>query len=188
MGANLGYALNERATPYVQVVFTRFQPDDDGNSSNSQKGHVGFKWQASERLNWDIHGGMVKTTTGGVSSKGWDGGANFSYATERTTTSLDFLHTTAPSGAISSLQSDRITGSWTYSLSELDQAGARISWVKNRSEDSSDNRQISVFYGRTLTDLWNLNVNYQHKQRQSGGLEANADVLGVTLTYSTPNF
>lgn len=184
----LNYSLTENLTPYVTVSFSRFAPDGGGGDTKSLAGLGGLGWQLNDKLSGDVQLGLNRTSTGSADKVDWQGAATIDYVDERSKYLLSYSRTTGSAGASSSITADRVNGTWVHNLNEIDSVGVALNWRKNRGANPIENRSLNAWYGRDISQGWNVRLSCEYKDTDRGSGSAIARIFGATLTYSTPDF
>jgi hypothetical protein len=84
---------------------------------------------------------------------------------------------------------DDVRGVWSYSIDELSRTGFDASWQDSKGQIPNTLRQYGVWASRELSPFWVARLSFTYKERQQDGLQdANANIIGMTLTYSHPDF
>ena len=72
---------------------------------------------------------------------------------------------------------------------EKTSAGVDGSWQDNKGQTPNTMRQFAIWASRELSPFWVTRLSIAYKQRQQDGRpDASANILGVTLIYSHPDF
>lgn len=187
-GVTYGYALSERAEPFVRASVSHYEPDGSlRSSSDHYSALAGLKWKATERLDWTVQGGAGRTVGNG-DDVGWQGGFGLHYVTPRADFTLDLGRSVSPSGEGGFAESDQLKGSWGYAIDERTRSGIDVSWRDYKGATPSTSRQFGAWLSREVTPFWNARLSYRYKQRQQDGLpDASANLLGLSLVYSHPD-
>lgn len=187
-GATFAHAWDARTEPYLRYAVSRYMPDSAADASSSHTAAAGVKLAFSETLSGDFQAGMSRIE--GQGGSGLQGVVALKHMGRRSNWSLDAGRSTSASGAGAYVESDYLNAVWSYALSEKVSAGIDLGWRKNRSETApAVIRQFSAWSGRELNAFWMLRVSYQYKQIEQAGLaDVSAHVLGLSLSYSHPDF
>ncbi len=191
------YALSERIEPFTRFSISRYEPhntQDDtvsassSASSNSYNPAVGLKLTLSERLEGSFNMGVNQVSGSGSGPQG-QGGFELHYVGERFDTLISAARSTVVSGEGGSVETTRVGGAWSYALSETGRLGVDASWQDSAGETPNTLRQLSFWASRELSPFWNARFSLMHKQRQQDSVpDAHANILGVSLIYSHPDF
>lgn len=188
-GLTYSHALSARAEPFLRLSASRYEPDSAlVSSSNLYTVMGGVKYLSSENLEWTAQAGAARVS-GSASDTGWLGSFVMRYAAARSDYLLDIGRSVAPSGEGGFVQSDQARGTWTYSIDALTRAGLEASVRKTKGTTPNTMNLVGAWVSRDLSHFWSSRLYYQHKQRQqTGQSDASANVLGVTLVYTHPDF
>jgi hypothetical protein len=187
---NWSYAWSERIDPFISLALSRYEPQDSNTatSSNSYSPSAGLKLKISERLEGSVHAGINKVsgTDGGPSGQG---GFDLRYEGERFDLSVDVGRSTVASGEGGFTEVSSLSGAWSYAIDEVSRAGLSASWQDSQGETPNTTQNFSAWASRELSPFWLARLSLMYKQRQQDGLaDASANVIGLTLTYSHPDF
>lgn len=201
INAGLNHLWNERWQSSATIAFSIQEPEQ-GSPTKLINGGVGFRWQASERLNVNSHFGVRKVSTssgtnqgatgsGGATGVGWTNDSSIAYLSPRYSTTLSFSRSSEASSSGGFKEKDQIKGGFSYDLSEKDRTGFDLTWRRVFSGNAgqanqafNENKSFNAWYSRAFSDTWNGRLSYQHKQINNSGQEASADVLGISFVYS----
>ena len=185
--ANLGYIWSERLEPFLQLSLYRYEPQDNQAPTNLYTAVAGVKLKASERMDITVNGGLNRST-GASQDTGWQGGVDMNYVAEKHQWRLGLLRSLAPAGNGGFIESDQAIGSWGYELSDRSRTGLDLSLRKNHGDSQSETSRIGAWYAYELNSFWNFRASCSHRESSNSGLNANANVLGLTLTFTHPDF
>jgi hypothetical protein len=94
-----------------------------------------------------------------------------------------------PSGDGGFVVSNRIAGTFGFSIDDRSSAGFNASWQDSKGDTPNTTLQLGASASRQLSPFWQARLSYLHKlRREDGQSDASGDVLGVTLVYSPPYF
>lgn len=187
---NWTYAASERVEPFSRFAVSRYMPEDaaEAASSTSYSPIAGVRLALSEQLEATLRGG-VNRISGGQSSASWQGGFELRYTGERFAASLDAGRSTVASGEGGFAEVNQLRSTWRYAVDETTSAGVDASWQDNQGQTPNTVRQFAAWASRELTPFWVTRLSIAYKQRQQDGRpDASANILGVTLIYSHPDF
>jgi hypothetical protein len=184
------YAWSERIEPFTRFALSRYEPQDStlATSSNSYTPSAGLQLKITERLEGSVYAGVnkVSDSEGGPSGQG---GLDLRYEGERFDVSFDVGRSTVASGDGGFTEVSSLGGAWSYALDEISRAGLNASWQDSKGETPNTTQNVGAWASRELSPFWSAQLSLTHKQRQQDGLsDATANVLGLTLTYSHPDF
>jgi hypothetical protein len=184
------YAWSERVEPFTSFALSRYEPQDStlATSSNSYTPSAGLNLKISERLEGSVHAGINKVsgTEGGQSGQG---GFDLRYEGERFDVNFDVGRSTVASGDGGFTEVSSFTGAWSYAIDEISRGGLSASWQDSKGVTPNTTQNFGAWASRELSPFWIARLSLMHKQRQQDGFaDATANVLGLTLTYSHPDF
>lgn len=184
------YAWSERIEPYSQFSVSRYEPTGGtvSASSTSYTPIAGVQFNISEQLEVGLRAG-VNQVSGAESGPSWQGGVELRYVGERFDTSIDVGRSTIVSGEGGFTEVSQLHGTWSYAVNETRRAGFDASWQDNKGNVPNTMRQINAWASQELSPFWVARLSLTYKQRQQDGRpDASANVLGMTLIYSHPDF
>ena len=187
---NWDYSVSENVVPFTRFALSRYVPEDDAGaaSSTSYSPSAGVRLKMSEQLEGTLHAG-VNRISGGQSSASWQGGFELLYTGARFAASLDAERTTVASGEGGFVEVNQLRSTWRYAIDETTSAGIDASWQDNKGQTPNTMRQFAAWASRELSPFWMTRLSIAYKQRQQDGRpDASANILGVTLIYSHPDF
>ncbi|MGV8919515.1 MAG: hypothetical protein ACOH2R_17240 [Pseudomonas sp.] len=183
------YTWDDRTEVFTRFAAKRYEPDSGASvaSSNSYSPTVGIKYQFSERLEGGLRLG-VDQETGTSSGPTGQGGFDFHYKGERMDASIDVDRSSIASGQGGFSEVDRVQGAWSYALDEVSRVGIDASWQDSKGQTPNTLQKVGAWASRELSPFWLVRLSLLYKQRQQSGLpDANAQVVGLSLTYSFPD-
>jgi hypothetical protein len=189
-GLNWSYAWSERIEPFTSFTLSRYEPQDSAlaTSSSSYTPSAGLKLKISERLEGSLHAGLNKVT-GAEGGPSGQGGFDLRYEGERFDLSVDVGRSTVASGEGGFTEVSSLSGAWSYAIDETSRAGLSAAWQDSKGETPNTTQNFSAWASRELSPFWLARLSLMYKQRQQDGLsDATANVIGLTLSYSHPDF
>ncbi|MVV48687.1 hypothetical protein EJA72_10600 [Pseudomonas sp. PB120] len=187
---SLNYAWSERVELFTRLGAKRYEPEKGSavSSSNSYTPVVGLNYDISDRLKGSVYAGVNKTTGTDGSPTG-QGGVSLQYTGDRIETSFDASRSTVASGDGGFVELSNVHGNWSYAIDDTRRAGVESSWQKTKGITPNTLRDVGAWFSQELSPFWVARLSYTYKERQQDGLpDANANVVGLTLTYSHPDF
>jgi hypothetical protein len=184
------YAASERIEPFSRFALSRYIPDAaaEASASTSYSPTAGVRLILSEQLEGTLRAG-VNQISGGQSSASWQGGFELLYTGERFAASLDAGRSTVASGEGGFAEVNQLRGTWRYAVDETTSAGVDALWQDNKGQTPNTMRQLAAWASRELSPFWLTRLSIAYKQRQQDGRpDASGNILGLTLTYSHPDF
>jgi predicted porin len=191
INAGLSYQLTETISPYIQVNFSKFTSGgavgvgSGGGDTNSQNYLAGANFTFTPRWSLGLGAGINHVSSVGSS---WIADANSTYLGERYQVTGTLGRSVSASGIGNFQESDRAALGYSYELTELSRLGVDYSWRKNRSLNDSETQQLSGYYGRDLSDSWQMRLTAQMRELKTGNVSANGNIFGISFVYNTPEF
>ncbi len=192
----LNYLYSEKLTPFVQFTLSRFENEtntlsneivselDNNGTSVSRNILVGFDYKASPQLDYSVAVGMNRVSSAG---NGWVGNANINYVIdERSTFAGSISRNVTPSGLGGFLEVDNLSVNYQYDINQKNHLGADANWSITRDVNDSSFKRLNGFYGYDLSDDWGVRTYVQYRTLQAVGVDANAYLIGVSLSYNHP--
>lgn len=187
---SLNYKWSERVELFTRFEAKRYEPEQGSTvaSSNSYTPTVGLNYEISERFKGSIYAG-VNQVSGSNSGPTGQGGVSLHYTGERVDTSIDASRSTVASGDGGFVEADNLSGLWSYALDDTSRVGFDTSWQKTKGLAPNTLRHVGAWFSQELSPFWLARLSFTYKERQQDGLpDATANVVGLTLTYSHPDF
>lgn len=213
INSSLTYEFNERISPFVQLGFTDFKSDGvitgNGNgffvnnnvgssgSSKSKNISVGATIYLSPQWTFTPSIGVNKvdsanqdanTALGSTSGSGSIGNFALAYQAERANFKAALSRSVSPSGVGAFVESDQFNIAYDYLLTERSSVGAGYNLNKNKSDFDSESTQISAWYSKELTEMWQMRLSVESRNQKNSNQSIDGNVIGLTFTYSTPEF
>ncbi len=186
--AILNYQYSEVLSPFVQVSFSRYLPDDRQPSTDYLSVTTGAAWQWSARTDLTFNVG-INSIKSQQNDTGFQGEVKLKHAYERFTTTAGLARTISPSGNGGFIESDSLQAGIMYGLSNRSGVGSDVLFRKNNGRNKSEYDQFNLFYQYEITPQWDMRVNTQFKYRKDeADSSANAKVFGFTVNYIHPKF
>jgi hypothetical protein len=190
-GINWSYAWSERIDPFLSFSVSHYEPEKTTAAvaaSDYYTASVGVTVKASERLDWTAQAGPGRIS-GRTSGTGYQGSAAMQYRGDRYDAGFSMGRSANPSGDGGFVVSNRIAGTFGFSIDDRSSAGFNASWQDSKGDTPNTTLQLGASASRQLSPFWQARLSYLHKlRREDGQSDASGDVLGVTLVYSPPYF
>jgi len=186
INARLAYSVNEQVESYVNATVSRFEPSTNAKT-NSRSLVVGVSWAVSEQFSIDGNVGGNKTS-GASSASGWQAMFGAQYTTERTKSNASLSRSRSPSGSGVINESNQLSASWSYSLSEKENLGLDFNYRENLSSNPNETMRLSANYTRALAPEWDFRLSAAHRNRDDVTSDASSNSLTATLIYNLPDF
>lgn len=184
------YAWSEGVELFTRFGVRRYEPEAGSAvaSSNSYTPTAGLNFKIYERLEGTLYAG-VNQVSGTNSGPSGQGGFQLHYTGERFDTSIDAGRSTVASGDGGFVEVDDLRGTLSYSVDETRRAGFDASWQSTKGKTPNTLRNFGAWASQELSPFWVARLSLMYKQRQQDGLpDASANVIGMTLVYSHPDF
>ena len=194
--ARLNYLYSEKLTPFVQFTLSRFENEtntlsneivsrlNNNGTSVSRNLLVGFDYKASPQFDYSVAVGMNRVSSAG---NGWVGNANLNYVIdERSTVAGSISRNVTPSGLGGFLEVDNLSVNYQYDINQKNHLGADANWTITRDVNDSSFKRLNGFYGYDLAEDWGVRTYIQYRTLQAVGVDANAYLIGVSLSYNHP--
>lgn len=210
INSSITYEFNERVSPFLQVGYTDFKSDglvtgngllvsNVGNSGSSKSKNISVgaiillspQWTFTPSVGVnkvDSENQNQNTLLGSASGSGNIGSLGLAYISERSNFNAALSRSVAPSGVGGFVESDQFNVAYSYLITETSSIGAGYSLNKNKSDFDSESTQISAWYSKELTEMWQMRLSALSRSQKSSNLNVNGNVIGVTFTYSIPEF
>jgi hypothetical protein len=187
---SLNYTWSERVELFTRFGAKRYEPEQGSGvaSSNSYTPTAGLNFEISEGLKGSVYAGLnqVSGTNSGPTGQG---GLSLSYTGERVETSIDASRSTVASGEGGFVESDSLSGIWSYAVADTSRLGFDTSWQKTKGLAPNTLRNVGAWFSQELSPFWLARLSFTYKERQQDNLpDATENVVGLTLTYSHPDF
>lgn len=192
----LNYLYSEKLTPFVQFSLNRFENETNtlnneivnelssNGTSVSRNLLVGFDYKASPQLDYSVAVGMNRVSSAG---NGWVGNASLNYVIdERSTFSSGISRNVTPSGLGGFLEVDNLSMNYQYDIDQKNHLGANANWNITRDVNQSSFKNVGGFYGYDISEDWGVRTYVQYRTLQAVGVDANAYLIGVSLSYNHP--
>jgi hypothetical protein len=197
LSLNYTYAWKERIEPFLRLVASHYKPDGTpvtapvvapvvASDNTTLTGGVQFK--VSDNLDWTAQAGTSRIS-GATSSNRWQGSFVLRYTGERHAATFEAGRSISASGEGGFVESDLVKGNWSYAIDARARAGIDASRRDSKSVLPNTMNQLGVWASQELSPFWNARLSYQYTQRlQSGLAAASAGLLGLSLSYTHPDF
>ena len=184
------YAWSERIEPFTSFAISHYEPQDTAQtqSSDSYTPSTGLKLQITEQLEATVRAGLNQVSGTSSGPRG-QGGLALHYRGERFASSIDVGRSTVASGDGGFTEISTLNGAWSYAVSEVSRVGMDAAWQDSKGKTPNTTQNFTAWASREFSPFWLGRVSLAYKQRQEDDLPmASANIIGVTLTYSHPDF
>lgn len=186
LGAVLTYQLSEKISPFMQAnVSDLSSGNGSSNSTISQNYLLGTNVEVNPQLSLSGSLGLNHQQSSG---NGWVANTSASYLGERYNFRGALSRNVVPSATGQFQKNDNLSLVYGYDLSDTSKTGVDLSWNSNDSINGSETRQLSGWYSKELSDLWQFRLALSLKNLKNSNQSANDSVFGITFTYNTPEF
>ncbi len=198
--SKISKTMSDTLSAFGQIAYTQFSLDSQPVSENQVSAVLGLQSQLSQSLNLLVDAGAVNssgssyTPIGGIpsssaSSIGAIGTATLTYQGLRSSGTLLASRTNLPSGFGGFLVTDRISGQYSYDLSDKNSIGAGYSYFKNTTLFIESGNQANIWFNRQITTALGLKLMLLQNSFSAPGFPATADnAVSLFLTYNNPDF
>lgn len=185
----LNYQYSEVLEPYIQASLSHYQPDNNQQpTSDSMSAVLGANWALSDRLTSEFSAGLNRVSAEKTDT-GFQGAFKLKYLAELTTATVSIARSTTSSGNGGFIDSDQLQASITRDLTSKSAVGADVSFRQTKGLNKTDLYVLNLFYRYEVSPQWDMRVNTQFKQlKNANDQTANANVLGLAINYTMPNF
>lgn len=184
-----GYDLGDETQLTARWEGSRLRPDQGIDRSSRRSFAIGLSTRLSEALRFVAEQGTVRTSGLGA-TRTPSTLVRLEYAGERLTSNLEWSRSTAISGSFGGYTSTRQFG-WTVDYAWSERTSFNLAASQSRSEGPGGAVGSSWMAGlrHSLDDFWSIEGRLgQLRTRPNAGGRANANVAGLVLTYSHPDF
>jgi hypothetical protein len=195
LSLSYGHQWSERIEPFVFASAGHYEPKSGSTASSDSiassdfytlQGGVNFK--VGENLSFTAQLGMGRVDAA-KSDTGWLGSIDLRYAGSRYDYSLAGGRAVTPSGEGGFVGSYYMQAAWSYSFSGRTRLGLDASWRDSKGTQPNIYSQAGAWASYDLSHFWSARAYAAYKERREDGQSAaSGNVVGLTLTYSHPNF
>lgn len=190
-GISWNYTWSERIEPFLRLAVSHYEPDKStatATTSDYYNGTLGVKVKATEDLEWTVQGGPGRVSAR-TSDTGWQGSVDMQYRGNRYDAALNLGRSVTTSGDGGFVASDRVAGTFGYTIDERSSLGLSASWQDNKGNNPNTMQQLGAWASHELSSYWRVRLYYHHRLRtEDRQPDASGDVLGATLVYSPRSF
>ena len=185
ISSSLTYELNEKVSPYVQVDVSKLNSEtNNAQSKVSQSLVVGTKVLLRPNLNMTANVGLNRQESG----NGLLANLTMYYLAERYSAQGSLSRNVTPSGLGQFQETNNLSLSYAYELSDKTRAGSDFAWSSNSSTGGNKSLQLGGWYSKEISELWQLKLNLNLRQLKNDSQSANSSIIGISLNYHTPDF
>lgn len=187
--AGLSYDLTGETQMTARLEGSRLHPDQGTARSSRRSFAVGLSTRLSEAFRFVAERGTVRTSRLD-STRTPSTLLRLEYVGERLTSNFEWSRTTATSGTLAGYADTRLFG-WTadYVWSERTSINLATSQARSQGAGGAVGSTWMVGLRHSLSDFWSIEGRLgQLRTRPNAGGKATANVTGLVLTYSHPDF
>jgi hypothetical protein len=187
--AGLTYDLKEDVQLTARWAGSRLNPALDRVASAQSLLAVGVSSRLNEALLLVAEIGTVRTS-GLVSDSAPSSRLRLDYSGERLASTLEWSRSAAALGSLGGYISTRLLGlTVEYALTERTSVNLLASQARSQGVGGAEGSTRSVGLRHSFSEFWSLEGRLgQLRSRPNAGGSATANVVGLLLTYSHPNF
>lgn len=187
--AGFAHDLKEDTQLTARWAGSRLDPARGTASSTQSLLAVGLSTRLSEALLLAAEVGTLRTS-GLVSARAPSSRLRLDYSGERLSSSLEWSRSAAAQGSLGGYVSTRLLG-WTveYALTERTSVNLLVSQARSQGVGGAEGASRVASLRHSFSEFWSIEgrLGQLRSRPNSGGL-ATANVVGLLLTYSHPNF
>jgi hypothetical protein len=186
-GVMYSYTWSEQSTPFFRVSYDDYS---SASSSHIRRYSVmaGLNWNVSEQLGGSAQIGQSRGDGTSDRNSSQDV-VSVQYKGQQTTSSLSASHLVVPSGLGGFATTKLVNGSWSRDIDELTRTGVDLGWRKSHFIADSTSRTSGVWLQRDLNAFWGARLSILRRiVGRDGALGASSNILGLSFSYTDPNF
>lgn len=184
-GVRFTHDWTESVAPFLSLSYTDQTPSGGGASSWRTVATLGSSLKISERLDCTVQADQSRESSGGSSSQYL---MSARHEGQLNRVALSAGRQVSTSGLGSFVTADQASADWSRELTERSRAGANLSWRKNRSVSDEATLTLGAWFQLDINEAWVARTHYQRRERQLGGLNASANLIGLSFVYTRSNF
>ena len=186
LGTALTYELSEKISLFIKADLSELSSGNRNSTSTiSQNYLLGANLEVNPQLNLSGNLGLNHQQNAG---NGWVANASASYLGERYNFRGALSRNVIPSSTGQFQKNDNLSLVYGYNLSDTSKTGVDLSWNSNDSINGSETRQLSGYYSKEISDLWQFRLALSLKELKNSNQSASDGIFGITFTYNTPEF
>lgn len=192
----LNYLYNEKMTPFVQFSLSRLENEtnvvsnqlainqSNGDTITSRNVLVGYDYKVSPQLEYSVAYGFNRISSAGSN---WIGNASINYTINEQSSLVGSISRAAtPTGLGGFLEIDNLAVTYLYDLNQKNHLGAEMNWSITRDVNESNFKRYDVFHIYDIGEDWGLRTYAQYRTLNATGVNADAYLIGVSLSYNHP--
>jgi len=186
-GAIFNYAWSDQSASSLSVSYVEYKTAGIIARRRFANAILGWNWKPSDYLEFSLQMGTSKVSGG--RDMGTQGAATMQYTGQRNQFAINAGRQVTPSGLGGFVTADQVNGNWSHDLSEHSRTGISSGWRKNRSITDDISRTTEAWLQHNLNSFWGVRTYCRHRIREGGGVDgASANILGLSFTYTNPDF
>lgn len=186
LNSSLTYEWNERVNTFAQIGISELNSELNSTQSRFSKSLlVGTTVMLNPTLNMSANAGINHRQGSGA---GLVANLSMSYLAERYNLQGSLSRNVTPSGIGEFQQTNNLNVRYVYELSEISRVGSDFALSNNGSTAGNNTLQIGGWYAKDLSDSMQFRINLNRKQLTNAIQSASSNIIGISLSYNTPNF
>lgn len=176
-----------------------FGNNNVGNSGNSKSKNISIGATIYLNPQWtftpsvginkvDSTNRNANAAFGSASGSGTIGNFGLAYKGERENFKAALSRSVSPSGVGNFVESDQFNMAYDYLLTDRSSVGTGYNINKNKSNFDSESTLFSAWYSKELTEMWQMRLSAESRRQKNSNRNVDGNVIGLTFTYSTPEF
>lgn len=184
--STLKYFYSERFIPTLSAGYIR-QDREGSDILNTRSINIGAEYLHSDRLKSKFIVGTRKNS-GDDSGTGklYDFSSEYLYNKGRVNAS--YSRSINPSGANGLIETDRYRLSGDYDINSDWHLGASYLLNKNKLINDTEIQQMELNLTRVISRDWRLKTFVRHRERSTSTVEADGNVIGLSIIFLSPEF
>ena len=180
------YFYSEKFIPTVSAGYIR-QDREGSDIVNTKSLNIGAEYLHSDRLKSKFIVGTRKNS-GADSGTGKLYDFSSEYLYNKGKVNASYSRSINPSGANGLIETDRYRLSGDYDINNDWHFGAAYLLNKNKLINNTEIQQMEINLSRVITRAWKLKMFVRQRERTSSTVEADANVIGLSVIYASPEF
>lgn len=181
------YLWSVNSTPFVSLAYDDYTATDNSLVYHNYSSMLGLNWRSSAQLDGTVKIGQFRSDSG--NGEGTQGGVSVRYAGLQNSSSVNAERQVMATGLGGFTIVDQVNGGWSYQVSDSSTTGIDLGWSKSHFVTDNYFRSSGVWLQHDLDSLWQMRLYLQHRASVGDGVaEALSNILGLSLTYTHPDF
>ena len=187
-GVDYSYIWSEIITPFINLSYIDFASTGSISANGLYRTMLGFNWKTSDRLDGTIQAGQFHRKNS-ASKDNSQGSVILRYAGENSRLVFNVDRSAGASGLGGFVITDQASFHWSYDLSEPTTSGLDFGWRKSQFVNDNYLRTAGAWLQSKLSSFWASRLYYQGRISSRDGIsDATSNTLGLSFTYTNPNF